>query len=251
VKSRRQSLLCILIDAPLLHSAVKYIALLAMVKIVPTHPYLISDYQEEILQSLDDEDVSIRMRALELVSSMVSSSDAAPAFSSRDSTILAQVNRRNLREIVTELISHLLPKETKPAVRSDAASLLAQTADPSASATSTIVQASLVSPAYRLELSQRIMDMTSADTYDNVTDFEWYMSVLIDLAYVAKAPIGLQLRASMLDVVSRVKSLRGYAVQLCQRVLIDDHFSTGTSEGDENCSEIVYAAAWICGEYGR
>jgi hypothetical protein len=52
---------------------VKYIALLAMVKIVPTHPHLISDYQDEILQSLDDEDVSIRMRALELVSSMVSS----------------------------------------------------------------------------------------------------------------------------------------------------------------------------------
>jgi hypothetical protein len=50
---------------------VKYIALLAMVKIVPTHPHLIADYQDEILQSLDDEDVSIRMRALELVSSMV------------------------------------------------------------------------------------------------------------------------------------------------------------------------------------
>jgi AP-3 complex subunit delta-1 len=43
-----------------------------MVKIVPTHPHLIADYQDEILQSLDDEDVSIRMRALELVSSMVS-----------------------------------------------------------------------------------------------------------------------------------------------------------------------------------
>ena len=52
-------------------TAVKYIALLAMVKIVPTHPHLIADYQDEVLQSLDDEDVSIRMRALELVSSMV------------------------------------------------------------------------------------------------------------------------------------------------------------------------------------
>jgi len=52
-------------------SIVKYIALLAMVKIVPTHPHLIADYQDEILQSLDDEDVSIRMRALELISSMV------------------------------------------------------------------------------------------------------------------------------------------------------------------------------------
>lgn len=49
----------------------RYIALLAMVKIVPTHPHMIIEYQEEILASLDDPDVSIRMRALELVSSMV------------------------------------------------------------------------------------------------------------------------------------------------------------------------------------
>jgi AP-3 complex subunit delta-1 len=53
--------------------AVRYIALLAMVKIIPTQPQMVAEYQEEILQSLDDPDVSIRIRALELVSSMVSS----------------------------------------------------------------------------------------------------------------------------------------------------------------------------------
>lgn len=55
---------------------VKYIALLAMVKIVPSHPHLIAEYQDEILESLDDEDMSIRMRALELTCSMVSGSRA-------------------------------------------------------------------------------------------------------------------------------------------------------------------------------
>lgn len=49
----------------------KYIALLAMVKIVPSHPELIVQYQDTILASVDDEDVSIRMRALDLVSAMV------------------------------------------------------------------------------------------------------------------------------------------------------------------------------------
>lgn len=53
-------------------ATVKYIALLAMVKIVPSHPHLVVDYQDEILQSVDDADVSIRMRALELTSAMVS-----------------------------------------------------------------------------------------------------------------------------------------------------------------------------------
>ena len=50
---------------------VKYIALLAMVKIVPTHPHLVAVHQNVILTSLDDQDLSIRMRALDLVSSMV------------------------------------------------------------------------------------------------------------------------------------------------------------------------------------
>ena len=43
-----------------------------MVHIVPTHPYLVAEYQDMILSSVDDQDISIRMRALDLVSAMVS-----------------------------------------------------------------------------------------------------------------------------------------------------------------------------------
>lgn len=53
---------------------VKYIALLAMVKIVPSHPHLVADYQDTILASVNDQDISIRMRALDLVSTMVCAS---------------------------------------------------------------------------------------------------------------------------------------------------------------------------------
>lgn len=60
------------VDDVRLMIAVRYIALLAMVKIIPTHPHMVAEYQEEIMESLDDPDVSIRMRALELVTSMVS-----------------------------------------------------------------------------------------------------------------------------------------------------------------------------------
>ena len=52
-------------------NTVKYIALMAMVKIVPSHPELIAQYQDTILASVDDQDISIRMRALDLVSAMV------------------------------------------------------------------------------------------------------------------------------------------------------------------------------------
>lgn len=49
----------------------KYIALLAMVKIVPSHPHLVAEHQDTILTSVDDQEISIRMRALDLVSAMV------------------------------------------------------------------------------------------------------------------------------------------------------------------------------------
>ena len=51
---------------------VKYIALLALAKIVPSHPHMVAEYESRILASIDDQDVSIRMRALELISAMVS-----------------------------------------------------------------------------------------------------------------------------------------------------------------------------------
>lgn len=43
-----------------------------MVKIVPAHPELIAEHQDTILASVDDEDISIRMRALDLVTALVS-----------------------------------------------------------------------------------------------------------------------------------------------------------------------------------
>lgn len=41
-----------------------------MTKIVPTHPHLVSEYESRILASIDDQDLSIRMRALDLISAM-------------------------------------------------------------------------------------------------------------------------------------------------------------------------------------
>lgn len=42
-----------------------------MAKIVPTHPHLVTEYQDTILASVNDQDISIRMRALDLLSAMV------------------------------------------------------------------------------------------------------------------------------------------------------------------------------------
>lgn len=104
------------------------------------------------------------------------------------------------------------------------------------------------SPAYRLTLSQRILGLGSQDTYENVIDFEWYLSVLVDLAYVAAVNVGAQIRDQLVDIVGRVKAARRFAVQLMVKVLTDESFLVNASE-EGSCAEILWAAAWICGEY--
>ncbi|KAF9245651.1 adaptin N terminal region-domain-containing protein [Melanogaster broomeanus] len=202
----------------------KYIALLAMVKIVPTHPQLVAEHQETILASVDDADISIRMRALDLVAALVT--------------------RDNLQSIVQQVLSHLVQPETSSVP--SAVQSLSQHIVPSVP--SKAPSAPSQSSAYRLVLSRSIMSMCSSSTYDNVTDFEWYLSVLVDLTYVSNVDIGAQIRDQLTDVVGRVRAARAYAVKLMAKLLSDETFLLNAGEPG-NCSEVLLAAAWICGEY--
>ncbi len=66
---------------------VKYLGLLAMSKILQTHPKSVQAHNDLIMQCLDDKDESIRLRALDLLSGMVS--------------------RKNLMDIVRKLMVHM------------------------------------------------------------------------------------------------------------------------------------------------
>ncbi|TFK56535.1 Adaptor protein complex AP-3 delta subunit [Heliocybe sulcata] len=201
----------------------KYIALLALTKIVPTHPYLVAEYQDVILGSIADQDVSIRMRALDLVSAMV--------------------DRSNLQSIVQRLLD-LLAKPEAP-VASSAAQSLAQVAGSQITPSPLLP---LQTKSYRLALAQRIISVCSESTYANVTDFEWYLSVLVDLVYVASVDVGAAIRDQLMDVVARVRGARRYAVQLMAKVLADKTLLQDP-KGEDSCPDALSAAAWIAGEY--
>ncbi|TFK26650.1 Ap3d1 protein [Coprinopsis marcescibilis] len=201
----------------------KYIALLAMTKIVPTHAYLVAEYRDTILASVSDQDISIRMRALDLVSAMV--------------------DRSNLQTIVQQLLTHLLPEansELPSAVRSLQNSTEYSQNKPAGAAT--------LSPAYRLTLTQRILEMCSASMYENVTNFEWYISVLVDLVYISNVKIGAQVRDQLVEIASRVRAVRPYAVKVLYTLLTDESLLQNAHD-ERSCPEVLWAAAWICGEY--
>lgn len=107
-----------------------------------------------------------------------------------------------------------------------------------------------ISQSYRLLLTQRLLEIISRDTYANVTDFEWVVSVLVDVAYVSHVDLGPQIRDMLLDVVGRVKSVRGYAVRVLEKTLGDDDLRDRANESLTSCEAgLLEAAVWICGEY--
>ncbi|KAH7105064.1 Adaptor protein complex AP-3 delta subunit [Auriculariales sp. MPI-PUGE-AT-0066] len=204
----------------------RYIALLGLVKIVPSHPELVAQHTTTILQSVDDRDISIRMRALDLITEMV--------------------NEDNIQSVVQHLLSQLAPSTSASAASTTASETLQNALTSGASAP---LPAPAMSRAYRLTLAQKIMSILSFDSYSRVPDMQWAISVLIDLAYVARAPIGAQVRDALIGVCLRVYSVRSYAANLMSRVLADASAFLGDSDGSDSCSEVLWAAAWIVGEY--
>uniref|UniRef100_A0A1I8J036 AP-3 complex subunit delta n=1 Tax=Macrostomum lignano TaxID=282301 RepID=A0A1I8J036_9PLAT len=187
----------------------KYLGLLAMTKILKTHPKSVQAHKELIMQCLDDKDESIRLRALSLLYGMVS--------------------KKNLMEIVKKLI-----------------------------------------------LLSKIIGICSQNDYRFITNFEWYVSVLVELAAHKgmKPAQGRAIANQLLDVAIRVQQVRRFAARQMS-LLLRNHTlllgggaggsagggaggggsgsgggaTSGGGGGSAGLVEVLYAAAWICGEF--
>ncbi|VCW50416.1 unnamed protein product [Gulo gulo] len=175
----------------------KYLGLLAMSKILRTHPKSVQAHKDLVLQCLDDKDESIRLRALDLLYGMVS--------------------KKNLVEIVKKLMSHVDKAE---------------------------------GTTYRDELLTKIIDICSQCNYQHITNFQWYISVLVELTRLEGTRHGHLIAAQMLDVAIRVKAIRKFAVSQMSALLDRAHLVASSTQRNGIC-EVLYAAAWICGEFSE
>ncbi|XP_071450099.1 AP-3 complex subunit delta-1 [Hetaerina americana] len=190
----------------------KYLGLLAMSKILRTHPKSVQAHKDLILQCLDDKDESIRLRALDLLYGMVS--------------------KKTLMEIVKRLMVHMDKAE---------------------------------GTSYRDELLSKIVQICSQGNYQYITNFEWYVSVLVELTRVeALGRQGSLIAGQLLDVGIRVAAIRPFATRQMALLLDNAHFlasGAGGSSGDgtstgcgplaSSVAEVLHAAAWICGEFSQ
>lgn len=173
----------------------KYLGLMAMSKILKTHPRSVQTHKDLILQCLDDKDESIRLRALDLLYGMVS--------------------KKNLMEIVKKLMIHMDKAEGSH---------------------------------YRDELLSKIIEICSQSNYQFITNFEWYVSVLVELTRIEGTKHGKMIASQMLDVAIRVQTVRPFIVAQMAILLENSHLFTNSSQRNGIC-EVLYAAAWICGEF--
>ncbi|GAA96546.1 hypothetical protein E5Q_03214 [Mixia osmundae IAM 14324] len=217
----------------------RYIAMLGLSKILPTHPHLVASCQKTVMQCIDEPDASIRLRALDLIQGMADAD--------------------NLHSIVEHLLSHLGTSDSdrQPSAGSALRALAGSTSANSVTSTSSVQATLHVSVPFKLSLIGAILTITSQQTYALIKDFAWYIDQLIALTYIY-LPIatptaegtGKRIRDHFVDVVARVKAVRPYAVRVLTRLLADDCFVENASlatSGD--VAEILAGAAFICGEY--
>lgn len=119
---------------------------------------------------------------------------------------------------------------------------------------------------YRDELLAKIVDICSQNNYQHVTNFEWYVSVLVELTRMEGTRHGKLLSQQILDVAIRVESIRPFIVSQMS-ILLDNihvftstnitssHLSSKTSSSSVNTTtdicEVLYSATWICGEFAE
>ena len=74
---------------------------------------------------------------------------------------------------------------------------------------------------YRNELISKILQVCSSERYSYVSNFAWYVQVLVDLARTSDHHFGCQISKQLIDVVTRVEGVRAFAVQLMVPLLMD------------------------------
>ncbi len=124
------------------------------------HPKAVAEHRDLIVNCLDDEDTTIRLRALDLLEGMVT--------------------KKNIVDIVRKLLSHIEKADQQ---------------------------------SYKDAIVEKIISICSKNSYGHITDFEWYISVLLELAHVNGTQHGELIASQLMDVVIRVEVIRPFAVQ--------------------------------------
>ena len=238
----------------------RYVGLLAFKKIIESHSHLVSPQADVIMSCVNDPDMSIKMLALELGAGLIDSYNLMDIVEQ----LMQQLQRSPFQAETNEL--RLQAFGVRPAADYDGE-------DPAKTLQSPIGGrdiAPVLPSEYRVAIIRRILDLCSKNYYANITDFGWYIQILVQLASLTPhqetssslrnrfpqgeqdlikeniaSAIGWELRS----VATRVSAIRAEAVNAANSLLSIRENNPTICLSSTKGAGILYFAAWITGEY--
>eukprot|EP00761_Pharyngomonas_kirbyi_P012792 gb/GECH01012819.1/.p1 GENE.gb/GECH01012819.1/~~gb/GECH01012819.1/.p1 ORF type:complete len:1117 (+),score=330.82 gb/GECH01012819.1/:1-3351(+) len=101
---------------------------------------------------------------------------------------------------------------------------------------------------YRDYIIEKILESCKYDNYKHISNFQWYISTLVQISDLPSLPHGQEIASQLMDVVIRVQGIRPFGVKrmislLNSSNLINENFDIS------NMHQVLYAAAWLVGEF--
>lgn len=213
------------------------------------------------MDCLDDPDISIRLQALELAAGMVTSE-----------TLQMVVERLvdQLRLATLSSSGNGLELETVPSTHPDLEEPEgSRSPEPSANTANTTVA---LPNDYRSEVVHRILDICSQNNYSEVVDFEWYVSILVqlirllppsevdeywsqttsqDAAANLKSSTAFRIGSEIRNIAVRVRGVRLEATRAAESLLLIDNRSNFFPVGSNVGNDVLGPLSWVAGEYAN
>eukprot|EP01006_Ploeotia_vitrea_P035752 TRINITY_DN65931_c11_g1_i1.p1 TRINITY_DN65931_c11_g1~~TRINITY_DN65931_c11_g1_i1.p1 ORF type:complete len:1157 (+),score=279.43 TRINITY_DN65931_c11_g1_i1:72-3542(+) len=105
---------------------------------------------------------------------------------------------------------------------------------------------------YKNELIHKIIELCKQNNFEHITNFEWYLRVLMDLVQteIKNVRHGKALAGQFMDICIRVKAIREFGVRCMFSVLSSSNiFTESLDTTRSNMYEVLSSAAWLCGEF--
>ena len=240
----------------------RYVALLAFAKITASHADIVSQHQDVILECIDDADISIRTRALDLVIGMVNGNNLQGVVERLLKQLRTAGTASPIEEPINQRISHdeIIPMADDD---EDDARTTIKPKEPKSN------QPPPLPDDYRTSVIERILGMCSKDGYANMNDFEWYIGVIVELVKQCPSLVANSKHESgnttsskysniadtigfeLLNVAIRVKAVRPEAAAAAQSLLnldLREQLFPATQSGGQG---VLAPAAFVAGEFAE
>ncbi|KAL8249125.1 hypothetical protein R6Q59_005993 [Mikania micrantha] len=99
-------------------------------------------------------------------------------------------------------------------------------------------------PEFCNEILRSMLSTCSRNVYEIIIDFDWYVSLLGEMARIPHCQNGEEIEYQLIDIGMRVKDVRPELVRVGRDLLIDPALL-----GNPFIHRILSAAAWVSGEY--